>query len=244
VTATIFAADVKLEIKRSLPSRPSLAPPKSIVPSPSSFWPLELIQSRDGCMTTRMIICCTSLDCSELGKSSFEGGGAQRTNEGHGVALWLRPGVRGDDGPLEVILAESIAGEKLVDVGSVFEMTEHYRPTGPHWYLSLIDVEVLHRNRGCGATLLQHGLRKCDGSIARYISGPRTRKILPLSQAWLRDHGYDPGRLVAFHFSDAASAALKGNAKRRHRCLHVGQWQATVVTIDIKTAIQPQPARV
>jgi hypothetical protein len=39
-------------------------------------------------------------------------------------------------------------------------------------------------------------------------------------------------------FPDAASAALKGNAKRRHRCLHVGQWQATVVTIDIKTAIQ------
>jgi hypothetical protein len=81
-------------------------------------------------MTTRMIICCTSLDCSELGKSSFEGGGAQRTNEGHGVALWLRPGIRGDDGPLEVILAEGIAGEKLVDVGSVFEMTEHYRQPG------------------------------------------------------------------------------------------------------------------
>jgi hypothetical protein len=76
------------------------------------------------------------------------------------------------------------------------------------------------------------------------IQGASGRKILPLSQAWLRDHGYDPGRLVAFHFSDAASAALKGNAKRRHRCLHVGQWQATVVTIDIKTAIQSQPARV
>src|SRR5882762_6458412 len=66
------------------------------------------------------------------------------------------------DGPLEAVLAESIAGGKLVDVGSVFEMTEHYRPTEPHWYFSLIGVEVLHWNEGCGATLLQHGLRQCD----------------------------------------------------------------------------------
>jgi len=111
-----------------------------------------------------------------LGKSSFEAGAAQRTSDGYDVALWLPPGVRGDDGPLEAVLAESIAGGKLVDVGSVFEMTEHYRPTEPHWYFSLIGVEVLHWNEGCGATLLQHGLRQCaTGSIARHISGPRTR---------------------------------------------------------------------
>jgi len=97
-----------------------------------------------------------------LGKSSFEAGAAQRTSDGYDVALWLPPGVRGDDGPLEAVLAESIAGGKLVDVGSVFEMTEHYRPTEPHWYFSLIGVEVLHWNEGCGATLLQHGLRQCD----------------------------------------------------------------------------------
>jgi len=97
-----------------------------------------------------------------LGKSSFEAGAAQRTSDGYDVALWLPPGVRGDDGPLEAVLAESIAGGKLVDVGSVFEMTEHYRPTEPHWYFSLIGVEVLHWNEECGATLLQHGLRQCD----------------------------------------------------------------------------------
>src|SRR5215471_7838377 len=36
-----------------------------------------------------------------LGASSFEAGAAQRTNDGRGVALWLPPGIRGDDGPLE-----------------------------------------------------------------------------------------------------------------------------------------------
>jgi hypothetical protein len=150
-----------------------------------------LIQSRDGCMTTRMIICCTSLDCSELGKSSFEGGGAQRTNEGHGVALWLRPGVRGDDGPLEVILAESIAGEKLVDVGSVFEMTEHYRPTGPHWYLSLIDVEMLHRNRGCGGYSVAarpSQMRREHRPVYLWSSNPQNTSFIAgmASRSWIR----------------------------------------------------------
>ncbi|WP_457155878.1 GNAT family N-acetyltransferase, partial [Mesorhizobium sp. P5_C1] len=97
-----------------------------------------------------------------LGSSSFEAGGAQRTSDGLGVALWLPPGVHGDDGPIEAVITESIAGEKQADVGAVFERTEHYRPTEPHWYLSLIGVEALNRNKGAGATLLQHGLRQCD----------------------------------------------------------------------------------
>jgi GNAT superfamily N-acetyltransferase len=97
-----------------------------------------------------------------LGTSSFDAGAAQRTSDGLGVALWLPPGVHGDDGPIEAVIAESIAGEKQGDVGAVFERTEHYRPTEPHWYLSLIGVEALHRNKGCGAALLQHGLRQCD----------------------------------------------------------------------------------
>jgi ribosomal protein S18 acetylase RimI-like enzyme len=97
-----------------------------------------------------------------LGTSSFEAGAAQRTNDGLGVALWLPPGVHGDDGLLERIIAGSIAGEKRAEVVAVFEQTEHYRPTEPHWYLSLIGVEALHRNRGCGAALLQHRLRQCD----------------------------------------------------------------------------------
>jgi GNAT superfamily N-acetyltransferase len=97
-----------------------------------------------------------------LGRSSFATGAAQRTNDGLGVALWLPPGVHGDDGPLEAAIAESIVGEKQTEVAAIFERTEHYPPTEPHWYLSLIGVEALHRNNGCGATLLQHRLRQCD----------------------------------------------------------------------------------
>jgi ribosomal protein S18 acetylase RimI-like enzyme len=97
-----------------------------------------------------------------LGTSSFEAGAAQRTSDGLGVALWLPPGVHGEDGPLEAVITESIVGEKQTEVAAIFERTEHYRPIEPHWYLSLIGVEVLHRNNGCGAALLRHQLRQCD----------------------------------------------------------------------------------
>ena len=97
-----------------------------------------------------------------LGTSSFAAGAAQRTTDGLGVALWLPPGVHGEDEPLEAIITETVAGEKRADVGAAFERTEQYRPTEAHWYLSLIGVEALHRNKGCGAALLEHGLLQCD----------------------------------------------------------------------------------
>ena len=127
--------------------------PKSTMPSPRWFWmygdPHQYLLH-----IPRLF--------RALGTSSFEAGAAQRTDDGIGIAIWLPPGVRGDDGPLEAVVAGSIAGGRQAEVAGVFERTEHYRPTEPHWYLSLIGVEALHRNKGCGAVLLQHRPRQCD----------------------------------------------------------------------------------
>ena len=68
-----------------------------------------------------------------LGTSSFAAGAAQRTNDGFGVALWLPPGVHGDDGPLEAVIAESMVGEKQAEVVAVFEgrnITDQPNPIG------------------------------------------------------------------------------------------------------------------
>jgi GNAT superfamily N-acetyltransferase len=122
-----------------------------------------------------------------LATSSFEAGAAQRTNDGLGIAIWLPPGVHGDDGVLEAVIAGSIGGEKQAEVAAVFERTEHYRPTEPHWYLSLIGVEALHRNNGCGAALLQHRLRQCDREhLPAYLWSSN-----PLNTSLYERHGFE-----------------------------------------------------
>jgi ribosomal protein S18 acetylase RimI-like enzyme len=122
-----------------------------------------------------------------LGTSSFATGAAQRTDDGLGVALWLPPGVHGDDEPLEAVSAESMVGEKQAEVAAVFERTEHYRPAEPHWYLSLIGVEALHRNKGCGAALLQHRLRQCDREhLPAYLWSSN-----PLNTSLYKRHGFE-----------------------------------------------------
>jgi hypothetical protein len=127
-------------------------------------------------MMSRTNICYTSLDLFRaLGTSSFEARAAQRTNDGLGVPLWLPPCVHGDDGPLEAVIAESIVGEKQAEVAAVFERTEHYRPTEPHWYLSLIGVEALHRNKGVVLHYCSTTFANATGSTSRHISGHRTR---------------------------------------------------------------------
>jgi GNAT superfamily N-acetyltransferase len=122
-----------------------------------------------------------------LGTNSFDAGTAQRTNDGFGVALWLPPGVHGDDAPLETVIAGSIIGEKQAEVAAVFERTEHYRPTEPHWYLALIGVDALHRNKGCGGSLLQHCLRQCDREhLPAYLWSSN-----PLNTSLYERHGFE-----------------------------------------------------
>ncbi len=145
-----------------------------------------------------------------LGTSSFEAGAAQRTDDGLGVALWLPPGVHGDDEPLEAVIAESMVGEKQAEVAAVFERTEHYRPTEPHWYLSLIGSKLCIETTGvvCGiAAAPPSPMRpRAPPSIPLVIE---PAEYLSLREAWLCDRDYDSSGLVAFHLSHAAPCALK-----------------------------------
>jgi GNAT superfamily N-acetyltransferase len=122
-----------------------------------------------------------------LAASSFEAGAAERTNDGLGVAIWLPPGVHGDDEPLEAVIQGSMVGERQAEVAAVFEQTDHYRPTEPHWYLSLIGVEALHRNKGCGAALLERRLRQCDQEhFPAYLWSSN-----PLNTSLYQRHGFE-----------------------------------------------------
>jgi hypothetical protein len=54
-----------------------------------------------------------------LGASSFEARAAQRTSDGTGIAIWLPPGVYGEDGPLEAVIAGSIVGERQAEAAAI-----------------------------------------------------------------------------------------------------------------------------
>jgi GNAT superfamily N-acetyltransferase len=97
-----------------------------------------------------------------LAASAFDAGTAQRTSDGSGVAIWLPPGVHGDDGPVESVVADSLAEGTQAEFGQLLEGTERYRPVEPHWYLSLIGVDASRRSAGSGAALMEQGLRRCD----------------------------------------------------------------------------------
>jgi ribosomal protein S18 acetylase RimI-like enzyme len=122
-----------------------------------------------------------------LATSSFATGAAERTTDGLGIAIWLPPDVHGEDEPLEAVIAETIVAQKRADVGAAFEQTGQYRPTEAHWYLSLIGVEALHRNKGCGAALLGHGLRRCDREhVPAYLWSSN-----PLNISLYKRHGFE-----------------------------------------------------
>jgi GNAT superfamily N-acetyltransferase len=86
-----------------------------------------------------------------------------------------------------MVIAESIVEEKQAEVAAVFVRTEDYRPAEPHWYLSLIGVEALHRNKGRGAALLEHRLRQCDREhLPAYLWSSN-----PLNTSLYQRHGFE-----------------------------------------------------
>src|SRR6202000_1519819 len=106
---------------------------------------------------------------------------------GAGVAIWLPPGVHGESAPVEAVMADSLDEDQQKNVGALLEMTEHYRPAEPHWYLSLIGVDAAHRNRGYGAALLKQGLHRCDSEHrAAYLWSSN-----PKNTSFYERHGFE-----------------------------------------------------
>jgi GNAT superfamily N-acetyltransferase len=97
-----------------------------------------------------------------LAAGAFEAGTTDRTRDGSGVAIWFPPGLHGDDEAVEAIAAESVAKEKLGELGALLKGVEEYRPAEPHWYLLLIGVDASRRSKGIGTALIEHGIRRCD----------------------------------------------------------------------------------
>jgi ribosomal protein S18 acetylase RimI-like enzyme len=98
--------------------------------------------------------------------ASGPGAFALRDAEGHGAALWVRPGAwRGD------LLQRLRHLPRLVSIVGPRRCTGVFRglsrmaadhPDEPHYYLELVGVRPAHRGCGLGGALLRAGLERAD----------------------------------------------------------------------------------
>jgi ribosomal protein S18 acetylase RimI-like enzyme len=110
--------------------------------------------------------------------------------DGHrGAALWLPPGVSGDDDALAEVVAESADPAALADIeGFMEQMIASHPEDDDCWYLPMIGVDPASQGRGCGAALMKHALEKIDavGGLA-YLESSNPRNV-----SLYERHGFEP----------------------------------------------------
>jgi ribosomal protein S18 acetylase RimI-like enzyme len=94
--------------------------------------------------------------------TAFEHGSADCVVGCSAAALWLPPGIHGDEKALSELLRRSVGESDQKDVFAMFEQMDNCHPAEPHWYLPMIGVAPAEQGRGYGSALLKHGLERCD----------------------------------------------------------------------------------
>lgn len=113
-----------------------------------------------------------------FGGRGFGEGTVYRTDCGHAAAMWLPPGVESDAETIGAIFEETVAPERMEEIGSFFEQMDQFHPDEPCWYLPLIAADPSRTGNGLGASLMKHALRKCDEQgLPAYLESSNTRNI-------------------------------------------------------------------
>ena len=124
---------------------------------------------------------------SAFGGRAFDLGSAYCTDAHAGVALWLPPGVHPDEDRLGELVETTVSASIRHEVFSVFEQMAKYHPTGPHWYLPLIGVDLAHQGNGLGDALMTYALQHCDRDhVPAYLESTNPRNI-----TLYRRHGFE-----------------------------------------------------
>lgn len=113
------------------------------------------------------------------GGPAFDHGGAHFTPGYAGAALWLPPGVHGDDEAMSDLLERSVPHTATRDeLVAVYTAMHDHHPAEPHWFLPLIGVDLIHQGRGHGTALLDFGVRQCDrGGKLAYLDSTNPKNI-------------------------------------------------------------------
>jgi GNAT superfamily N-acetyltransferase len=122
-----------------------------------------------------------------FGGGAIDAGGAYRTENFEGVALWYPPGAGPDEERLAATFTETVPGSILDEVFGVFGAMERYHPEGDCWYLPIIGVDPVHQGRGFGSSLMKTSLSHIDEQgLPAYLESSNPRNI----SLYLR-HGFE-----------------------------------------------------
>jgi ribosomal protein S18 acetylase RimI-like enzyme len=118
---------------------------------------------------------------------AFESGTAHSIGDYGGIAMWLPPGVTSDEETMGALAAEAVPAAEQDDVFAFFDQMGSFHPTDEHWYLPLMGVDVMSRNRGYGSALLRHALGRCDeDEVSAYLEA-----TAPRNKALYERHGFE-----------------------------------------------------
>jgi ribosomal protein S18 acetylase RimI-like enzyme len=121
-----------------------------------------------------------------FGGRAFERESAHVTEDFHGGALWLPPGVSPDDEALDELLRDTVPEPRRSQFTSILEQMSEAHPHEPHWHLAFIGVDPVWHGQGIGAALLRYALDKIDEKgVHAYLESSNPRNI-PLYQR----HGF------------------------------------------------------
>ena len=114
-----------------------------------------------------------------FGGAAFAGGTADSIDDSSGIALWLAPGVTGDDEAMGALAAEAIPEAEQEEVFAFMGQMAEFHPQEPHWYPRLIGVDVTKQGRGYGSALLAHAPRCDQDHLPAYLeaSSPRNKAL-------------------------------------------------------------------
>ena len=116
---------------------------------------------------------------------SIAAGTCYVTTGGEGAAIWLPPGVSGDEAAMEAVIAEAAPPELVEPLGELFAAFENYHPHDEDcWYLPVIGVDPAKQGQGIGAALMKHVTTILDEHGALSYLESSTPKNVPLYQRY------------------------------------------------------------
>ncbi len=100
------------------------------------------------------------------------------TEDMSGVALWLPPNVETNDEALGTSLNPGFSESEATEMQQLGELNMKYKPSDPHWYLSMIAVDPAYQSLGIGGQLMEYACNVIDNRYdAAYLEASSPRNV-------------------------------------------------------------------